>query len=281
LWTIADKIVLITGATGGIGLEAAVSLATLGARPILTGRNPQRVARAVATVRERAGVETSSYLCDLSSLSEVRRLADAVRRDHPRLDVLLNNAGGVHKRRTITVDGLEATFATNHLAHFLLTTRLLDRLVASAPARIITVASIGHRRGTMDFDDLGFASGYGIMRAYGRSKLANVLFASELARRLEGSGVTSNSVHPGAVATNIWSGAPMWAKPLIRFWLQRSFITAEAGAETVVRLAASPDLDRVSGRYFEGHAAVEPSPLARDGALAARLWEESERLTAG
>lgn len=278
MWTIAEKTVLITGATSGIGLEAAVSLAGLGARPILVGRDRLRLSRAVDAVRERTGAGAASYLCDLSSFSDVRRLADAVRRDHPRLDVLVNNAGGVHKRRTVTVDGLEATFAINHLAHFLLTTRLLDRLVDSAPSRVITVASIGHRRGTLDFDDLGFARGYGIMRAYSRSKLANVLFANELARRLDGAGVTSNSVHPGAVATNIWSGAPIWAKPLIRIWWQPSFISAEAGGDTIVQLAARADLDGVTGRYFEGHAAVAPATLACDEVLAARLWDLSERL---
>jgi retinol dehydrogenase 14 len=279
MWTITGKTVLITGATRGIGLEAAVSLAAQGARPILVGRDAQRLAGAVEAVRARAGVSADARLCDLASLGDVRRLADAIRCDHPRLDVLINNAGGVHKRRTLTVDGLEATFATNHLAHFLLTTLLLDRLTASAPARVITVASVGHRRGTIDFDDLGFDRGYGIMRAYGRSKLANVLFANELARRLAGTGVTSNSVHPGGVATNIWSGAPLWAQPFI-WLLRRSLVSAEAGAAPVVRLAASTDLAGVTGRYYEELTEIAPSPIAQDATLAARLWKESERLVA-
>ncbi len=194
--------------------------------------------------------------------------------------MLVNNAGGVNKRRLVSVDGIEKTFATNHLGYFLLTTLLLDLIVRSAPARIVTVASIGHRRGTLDFDNLGFErGGYGIMRAYSRSKLANVLFANELARRLAGTGVTSNSLHPGGVATNIWSGAPLWAKPLIYLFLRRYFITAEAGAQTIVQLAASPDLEGVTGQYFENQVAVQPAPLARDADLARRLWEVSEQMT--
>jgi NAD(P)-dependent dehydrogenase (short-subunit alcohol dehydrogenase family) len=156
---------------------------------------------------------------------------------------------------------------------------LLDLIVRSTPARIVTVASIGHRGGTMNFDDLGFERGYWIMRAYRRSKLANVLFANELARRLAGTGVTSNSLHPGGVATNIWSGAPLWTKPLIHFWLRRRFISAAAGAETIVQLAASPALEGVTGCYFEEQESVTPARLAQDEPLARRLWEISERMT--
>ena len=278
MWTIAGKTVLITGATRGIGLETALSLAAQGARPILVGRNERRLARAFEAVCGRTRLRVTAYQCDLSSLADVRRLAGEIRRDHARIDVLINNAGGVHKRRTLTVDGLETTFATNHLAHFLLTTQLLDVMVASAPSRIVTVASIGHRRGTLEFNDLGLARGYGIMRAYSRSKLANVLFANELARRLSGTGVTSNSVHPGGVATDLWSGAPLWAQPYIRLWLWRSLISPGAGAEPVARLAVDANLQGVTGRYYEGVSEIAPAPLAQDAALAARLWTESERL---
>jgi NAD(P)-dependent dehydrogenase (short-subunit alcohol dehydrogenase family) len=278
-WSIAGRTVLVTGATRGIGLEACVALARLGARMILVGRDPGRTGAAVRTVRERAGAAATSYLCDFSLQVPIRALAAAVLRDHPRLDVLVNNAGAVFKRRSITADGIERTFATNHLGYFLLTTLLLDRLIASAPARIVTVASIGHRRGTIDFDDIGYERGYGIMRAYRRSKLANVLFASELARRLAGTGVTSNSVHPGAVDTHIWSGAPLWAKPYIALWLRRFFISAEAGGATLVQLAASPELSGVSGTYFEEQRAVEPAPAAQDAAIARRLWDVSSSLT--
>jgi len=278
MWTIAGKTVLITGATRGIGLETALSLAAQGARPILVGRNERRLARAFEAVCGRTRLRVTAYQCDLSSLADVRRLAGEIRRDHARIDVLINNAGGVHKRRILTVDGLETTFATNHLAHFLLTTQLLDVMVASAPSRIVTVASIGHRRGTLDFDDLGLARGYGIMRAYSRSKLANVLFANELARRLAGTGVTSNSVHPGGVATDLWSGAPLWAQPYIRLWLWRSLISPGAGAEPVARLAVDANLQGVTGRYYEGVSEIAPAPLAQDETLAGRLWTESERL---
>ena len=278
-WSIVGKTVLLTGATRGIGLEASVALAEMGARMILVGRDGARTEAAVATVRERADVEARSYLCDFSSQASIRALAAAVLRDHPRLDVLVNNAGGVFKRRSLTVDGIERTFATNHLGYFLLTTLLLDRLIASAPARIVTVASVGHRRGTLDFDDLGYERGYWVMKAYRRSKLANVLFANELARRLQGTGVTSNSVHPGAVDTHIWSGAPLWTKPYIALWLRRSFISAEAGGATVVQLAASPDLEGVTGKYFEEERPVDPAPLAEDAAIARRLWTLSESLT--
>ena len=189
--------------------------------------------------------------------------------------MLVNNAGAVNKTRRVTADGFEATFAVNHLAPFLLTNLLLDRIVESAPARIVTVASVGHRRGTLDFDDLGYERGYSIMRAYVRSKLANVLFAAELARRLAGTGVTSNSMHPGAVDTNIWSGAPFWAKPIIQILLRPFFITAEQGASYVVDLAARADLADVSGQYFEEGKRVDPSPAGRDAALAKRLWDVS------
>jgi NAD(P)-dependent dehydrogenase (short-subunit alcohol dehydrogenase family) len=209
----------------------------------------------------------------------VRALADAVRSRVDRLDVLVNNAGGVNKARQVTVEGIEATFAVNHLGYFLLTNLLLDLVVKSAPARVVTVASVGHRRGTLDFDDLGFErGGYSIMRAYGRSKLANVLFAAELARRLAGTGVTSNSLHPGSVDTNIWSGAPLWAKPIIQILLRPFFISAEKGGERIVQLAASPELEGVTGKYFENGQAVDPAPLGRDASLAKRLWEVSARM---
>jgi len=182
----------------------------------MVGRDARKTEAAVADVKARSGSsDVSHLLCDFSSQADIRRLAQEVLAQFDRLDVLINNAGGVNKDRRLTTDGIEATFAVNHLGYFLLTNLLTDLLVRSAPARVVTVASVGHRSGTLDFDDLGFERGYSIMRAYGRSKLANVLFASELARRLAGTGVTSNSLHPGAVATNIWSGAPLWAKPLI------------------------------------------------------------------
>jgi retinol dehydrogenase 14 len=280
VWSIADKTVLLTGATSGIGLEASVALARMGARMLLVGRDPGRTEAAIEAVRTRAGAAARAYLCDFSSQASIRTLAAEILANEPQLHVLVNNAGGVHKRRGLTVDGIERTFATNHLGCFLLTQLLLDRLIASAPARIVTVASIGHRRGTLAFEDLEYQRGYEIMRAYRRSKLANVLFANELARRLAGTGVTSNSVHPGAVATNIWSGAPLWAKPLIAVLWRPWFITAEAGGATVVQLVASPELAGVTGKYFEEQRPVAPAPLAEDVAVARRLWEASAALIA-
>jgi retinol dehydrogenase 14 len=279
-WDVRGKTVLVTGATGGIGLEASVALAARGARVVLVGRDPARIDAALSDVSARSGSrDVSALRCDFSSQAEVRRLAEAFRTGFDRLDVLVNNAGGVNKTRRVTADGLEATFAVNHLGYFLLTHLLLDLLVKSAPARVVTVASVGHRRGSLDFADLGFErGGYSIMRAYARSKLANVLFAAELARRLAGTGVTSNSLHPGSVATNIWSGAPLWAKPIIQVLFRPFFISAEKGGDTIVQLAASPELEGVTGRYFEKGVPVDPAPLARDEALARRLWDQSAAL---
>jgi NAD(P)-dependent dehydrogenase (short-subunit alcohol dehydrogenase family) len=278
-WDVRGKNVLITGATSGIGLEASVELLRRGARVLIVGRDRARTEAAAADVAARGGSkDVSSLLCDFSSQAEIRRLAGEVMARLPSLHVLVNNAGAVNKARRLTVDGIEATFAVNHLGYFLLTNLLLDLLVKSAPARVVTVASIGHRRGTLDFDDLGFERGYGIMKAYARSKLANVLFAAELARRLDGRGVASNSLHPGSVATNIWSGAPLWAKPLIHLLFRPSFITPKEGAATVVKLATDPALEGVTGRYFENGVEVAPASLARDQALAGRLWTVSAQL---
>ena len=277
-WDVRGKTALITGATSGIGLEASVELARRGARVLMLGRDRARTDAAVAAVIARSGAkDVQSLLCDFSSQAEIRKLAEVVLARREPLHVLVNNAGGVHKTRQLTVDGIETTFATNHLGYFLLTNLLRDLLVKSAPARVVTVASIGHRRGTLDFDDLGFARGYRVMKAYARSKLANVLFAAELSRRLP-SGVTSNSLHPGSVATNIWSGAPLWAKPIIAVLYRPFFVSAEEGARIMVALAADPALEGVTGRYYEGGKPVDPAPLARDEALAKRLWEVSARM---
>ena len=277
-WNVRGKIALVTGATSGIGLETSVELARRGARVVLVGRDPERTRAAADSVCTRTGQEATYLLCDFSRQAAIRGLARAYADRHDRLDILVNNAGGVHRSRRLTPDGIEATFAVNHLGYFLLTNLLLDLIVAGTPARVVTVASTGHRSGTLDFDDLGFERGYTIMKAYARSKLANVLFAAELARRLAGTGVTSNSVHPGAVDTNIWSGAPLWAKPIIRFALRRSFVSADEGAAHVVRLAADPDLAGVSGCYFDKGQPVSPAPLATDPAVAARLWDVSAKL---
>lgn len=276
-WDVRGKTILVTGATSGIGLEASVELARRGAEVVMVGRDAGRTEAAAAGVVARSGSKQVSHLlCDFSSQAAIRGLAEAFRARHDRLDVLVNNAGGVNKTRWLTVDGIEATFAVNHLGYFLLTNLLCDLLVRSAPARVVSVASVGHRRGSLAFDDLGYErGGYSIMRAYSRSKLANVLFAAELARRLAGTGVASNSLHPGAVDTNIWSGAPGWAKPIIRLAFRPFFISAEKGAASIVQLAADPGLEGVTGKYFEAGREVASAPLARDEALARRLWDVS------
>ncbi len=278
-WEISGKRVLVTGATSGIGLELAAGLAKRGASVSLVGRDPERTRAAVAEVAGRARVsEPDSLLCDFESLAAVRSLAAEVLRRFDRLDVLVNNAGGVNKTRRVTADGFEATFAVNHLAPFLLTNLLRDRIVASAPARVVTVASISHRQGTIDFDDLGFERGYWVMRSYARSKLANVLFAAELARRLEGTGVTSNSVHPGSVATRIWRGAPTWTKPLIQLLYRPFFLSVPKGASFVEALVTRPDLESVTGAYFEKTQRVLPSRAAQDLDTAKKLWDVSARM---
>ena len=277
-WSIEGRTVLVTGASNGLGLATSVELARRGARVVMVGRDLTRTTAAVEVVRGRTGARPSYLLADFSSQASTRKLAADFLDRHDRLDVLVNNAGGVHSTRQLTEDGLEATFAVNHLGYFLLTHLLLDLLLASAPARVVTVASAGHRGATLDFDDLAFERGYTIMRAYGRSKLANILFAAELARRLEGSGVTSNSLHPGAVDTGIWSGAPAWARPLIRVLGRPFFLSPQRGAEPIVRLVTDPALEDVSGRYFEKGVSVDPDPLARDEAVAARLWDVSATL---
>ena len=256
-----------------------MQLARLSARVVMVGRDAERTERARADVVARSGSARVSHLvCDFESQQEVRRLAASFLDRHDALHVLVNNAGTVNKARRLTADGIEATFAVNHLGPFLLTNLLRDLLVRRAPARVVNVASIGHRRGTLDFDDLGFERGYGIMKSYARSKLANVLFSAELARQLAGTGVSANAIHPGAVDTNIWSGAPLWAKPVITLLLRWFFIPAEKGAEPVVRLAADPALEGVTGRYFERYQEVAPAPLADDAGLAHRLWDESARM---
>ncbi len=278
-WDVRGRTALVTGATSGIGREASLNLARRGARVIMVGRDKAKTESAVTDVAARSGSkEVSHLICDFSSQAAIRELAAAMQERHEALHILVNNAGGVNRTRRLTADGLEATFAVNHLGPFLLTNLLVDLLVRSAPARVVTVASVGHRQGSLDFSDLGFERGYSIMRSYARSKLANVLFAAELAHRLEGGGVTSNSVHPGTVNTNIWNGAPPLAKPIIALLFRPFFISPEKGAAHVVALATRPDLDGVTGKYFEKEKLVEPAPLARDRVLARRLWDVSASL---
>jgi NAD(P)-dependent dehydrogenase (short-subunit alcohol dehydrogenase family) len=271
--------VLVTGATSGIGLAASVQIGEQGKRLVLVGRNAAKLDRAAADVRAAGSPEVLTYTCDLASLAAVRGLADRLLAELDRLDALVNNAGSVFADRTLTADGLEATLAVNHLASFLLTERLVPLLVASAPARVVFTASTGHYRGELDLDDLPFEHGYTIMRAYSRSKLANVLYARELAARLRDRGVTVNALHPGAVATDIWDGAPWFARPALHLAKRLFMISPEEGGRTITYLATSPEVAGITGEYFENNEPRRPSPAALDDVLGVRLTEESRRLT--
>ncbi|MCW2856811.1 MAG: Short-chain dehydrogenase [Marmoricola sp.] len=274
-----SKTIIITGASDGIGLEAASQLAAQGHHVVLVGRDPTKLAAAVARVRtESPDVAIESFVADFAVLEDVRRLAGELLAAYPRIDVLVNNAGTVYDKRHLTVDGHESTFAVNHLACFLLTELLFDRLVASGPARIVTTASVGHYRGTMDFDDLGYERGYQIMRAYSRSKLANVMYTRSLAVRLAGTAATANCLHPGAVATSIWAGAPAVAKPVLAVVKRFFMISPAEGGATLTYLATSPEVEGLSGGYYEKNRIKEPSELAQDDAVAGRLVETSREL---
>jgi NAD(P)-dependent dehydrogenase (short-subunit alcohol dehydrogenase family) len=279
-----DKVVLITGGTNGVGKAAAQALAGMGATVVIVGRNAAKTQRVVDELKAATHNDTVAYLlADLSVQAEIHRLAAEFLHRYDRLDVLINNAGGIFLERELTADGLEMTFALNHLNYFLLTNLLLDQLKASAPARIVNVSSDAHRGSKLDFDNLQGEQSYSGWRAYGRSKLANLLFTEELARRLEGTGVTANALHPGFVNSgfgkNNSGGAWIalftklydWLGPL----LGRS---PEEGAETAVYLAASPAVAGVSGKYFADCKAKTPAVAATDRATAARLWAVSEGL---
>jgi len=271
------KTVVITGATNGIGLESAQQIAAEGHRLVLVGRNQAKLDRAAEAVREAGARDVETVVADYESLDSVRMAAKEIRALCPRIDVLVNNAGTVYASRTLTTDGYEATFQVNHLAGFLLTEELKDVLVAGAPARVVITASTGHYSGTMDFDDLGFERGYQIMRAYSRSKLANVLHARSLAAELEGSGVTANALHPGAVATDIWSGAPWFARPVLAV-AKRWMRTPADGGASITYLAIDPEVEGETGGYYDDNRLKEPAELAQDDAVAARLREVSAEL---
>ena len=274
------KVCLVTGATSGIGEVTARELAKQGATVVLVGRNRQKAEKAVDEMKSLTGNQDVGYLlADLSSQEEIRGLAREFKARHEHLDVLVNNAGAVFSEYGETGDGIERTFAVNYLNYFLLTNLLLDELKAGAPSRVINVSSGAHQGAELDFDDLGTKQNYGFMRAYGRSKLANVMFTYELARRLEGSGVTANALHPGAVATNFGSNNAVWyARPMLTLF--RLFATTpEKGAETSVYLASSPEVENVTGKYFANKKPVSSSSASYDEEAARRLWHVSEELT--
>ena len=274
-----DKICLITGATAGIGRAAALQLSQLGANLVLVARNPRKAESTVQQIRQQTGnQELEILLADLSSQQEVRLLAEEFKARYQRLDVLINNAGLLMTSRQESRDGIEMTFALNHLSYFLLTNLLLDVLKASSPSRIVNVSSDSHQQANLDFGDLQYRGRYRGFQAYGRSKLANLLFTYELARRLEGTGVTVNSLHPGLVATNFLANNGFRGRAMNLFvrLLGRS---PEKGARTITYLASSTDVEGVTGQYFVDEGLVASSPASHDRDDALRLWRESEELT--
>jgi NAD(P)-dependent dehydrogenase (short-subunit alcohol dehydrogenase family) len=270
------KICLLTGANAGIGKVTAKKLAEQGATVVMVCRNKQKGEAALDEIGKSSGNgNVELMIADLSSQAEIRRLAEEFKARHSRLDVLVNNAGVYLPKRTLTVDRIETTFAVNHLAYFLLTNLLLEVLKQSAPSRIVSVSSEAHQYGKIEFDNLQGERVYKGIPAYSNSKLANVLFTRELARRLAGTKVTANSLHPGAVATSIFRNTP---KPIE--WLIKMFtMNPEKGAETSVYLATSGEVEGISGKYFEKKREKYPSRLAQDDETARTLWQVSEQMT--
>jgi retinol dehydrogenase-14 len=273
------KICIVTGASSGIGKETSVALARAGARVAIVCRTEDKGERALTEIRQRSGGDATLFVADFGSQRAVRALSARLTAALPRVDVLVNNAGLIMDQRVLTEDRLETTFAVNHIGYFLLTRLLEPTLRASAPARVVNVTSRAHRYGTIRFDDLMGAAGYDGWTAYAQSKLANIAFTYELARRLTGTGVTANCLHPGVVASNFGAAGP----PLFRLGMVigRPFMKSPArGAETSIYLASSPEVDGVSGKYFVNRHAARSSNESHDPAVAARLWKVSEELTA-
>ena len=276
----AGKTVVITGASQGIGKAAAVGLAKFGAELVLVARDRAKAEAAVAEIRQAApNAKIDLVFADLSLVEQVRRAAAEVKARHPRIHVLLNNAGVVMTERKVTAEGHELTFATNHLGYFVFTNELLDVLKASAPARIINVASDAHVGMKINFDDLMGEKSFAGWRAYGQSKLANIMFTYELARRLEGTGVTANALHPGVVATNFGRNNSNWFGWGVKL-LAPFFITPEKGARTSVYLASSPEGEGVSGKYFAKSKPRKSTKWSYKVDAQKQLWEVSEKLTA-
>ena len=272
------KTVVITGGTSGIGEVAALELAQMGARIVLVGRDKPRAQTTLARLRERGpGLAHTVHYADLTRLAEMKRVAAQIAGAEARIDVLINNAGAMFAARRVTEDGLERTFALNHMAYFVVTAGLRERLTASAGARIVNTASDAHRGAVLDFDNLQSEKGFGAMQAYGRSKLCNLLFTRELARRLLGTGVTANCLHPGFVATRFGDQSGGLISHMV--WLAKYFaIPPTEGAKTVVYLASSPEADGVSGKYFYKCRATTLSAAAEDDQAASALWERSVEL---
>jgi NAD(P)-dependent dehydrogenase (short-subunit alcohol dehydrogenase family) len=276
----SKKICLLTGATAGIGKAAATGLAAQDYEMVLTGRNPEKLADTVKEIREKTGSDSvHGLVADFADLGQVRQLAKQFQEKFPRLDVLINNAGAYFNERQRTSYGVEKTFLVNHLASFLLTNLLLDSLHQSTSARIINVSSNAHLQAKLDLNDLNFERFYFGFWAYGRSKLANILFTYELARRLKGTYVTANALHPGLVGTSIFKTDFSIFDGPFKWLMERISLTPEQGADNTVYLATSPDVEGISGKYFVKREAVSSSSLSYDEELARRLWEKSEKVT--
>ena len=273
------KVVVMTGGTSGIGEVAAARLAGLGARLVLVARDRARGEATLARLRARGpGVAHVAHYADLSLIADTKRVAAEIAAAEPRIDVLINNAGAMFGRRLVTADGLELTFATNHMSYFLLTHGLRERLLASAPARVVNTSSAAHRRADLDFDDLQSTRGYRGFMAYSRSKLCNILYTRELARRSAGTGVTANCLHPGFVATRFGDASGGFFSYVVRASKPVFAISSEKGAETLVYLASSPEVATISGGYFYQCQLATPTRAAQDDAAARRLWAETARL---
>ena len=275
------KVIVATGATSGIGAVAVEALAKQGARIVFVARDKAR-AEATLTRLEAAapGRGHKFHLADLSLISETKRVGGKIAAEEPRIDVLINNAGAAFATRRVTAEGLEMTFALNHMAYFTLTKALEERLKASAPARIVSTASRAHFGAVLDFDDLQGARDYSAWRAYRRSKLANILFTHELARRLVGAGVVANCLHPGFVASRFGDESGGWISLITPLAKRLAAISPQAGADTIIYLASDPAAGAVSGEYFAKRQPAKRSPRARDDAAAAKLWAVSEALCA-
>jgi len=270
------KVCVVTGANAGIGKETTIGLAKLGAAVVMVCRDAGRAEKALCEIKRKSSSDRIELMiCDLASQKSIRRFADEFKQQHDRLDVLVNNAGVFLRQRSLTEDGIESTFAINHLAYFLVTKLLLDLMRKSAPSRIVNVASTAHRYGKLDVNAWVGAREYSAFAAYANSKLANVLFTYELARRLEGTGVTANCLHPGAVASNLFRGLPGFLEALIKLVT----ISPERGARTSTYLASSPDVQSISGKYFARRRPEKSSEASYDLEAARRLWEVSEELT--
>ena len=275
----AGKTCLVTGATDGIGRVTALELAHMGANVVIAGRNPAKSAITAMDIREQSGNHAVEFLvADLSSQDQVRQLAREFKERHQQLDILINNAGAFFVGRETSVDGIEMPFALPHLSYFLLTTLLLDELAASAPARIVNVSSGAHKGAQIELCGVHSPRRYFGWRAYSRSKLCNLLFTYELARRLEGTGVTVNALHPGLVGTNILNNNGLIGR-VLNFFLGVRGISVEAGALTSVYAATSPEMEGVSGKYLEKRKIVRSSKPSYDETQAAALWELSASLT--